>query len=125
MKKLRFIFSIVLFGILQFATAQTAKNEKPVEDVIDSTTNCMLRYYYFPNLEAYYDSQKDIYMYSEKGEWKTAKEIPSGYRGYSIYNKINVVIRDYDDDDVIQFLKIHKKKYPYTKNLRGMTASLH
>ncbi|HEX9980272.1 MAG TPA: hypothetical protein VGB50_06880 [Flavobacterium sp.] len=92
----------------------------------DPTTHCALRYLYFPNLEAYFDTKKNVYLYNEKGVWKTAEEIPSGYRGYSMYNKVNVSITDYDDDDPIQFLKMHKKKYPYifnNKQLAHVTAS--
>jgi hypothetical protein len=37
------------------------------------------------------------------------QEIPNGYRGYSIFNKYNVMITDYDDDYICQFINIHKK----------------
>lgn len=81
--------------------------------LIDPATNCVLRYYYFPNLEAYYDTQKNIYHFTESGQWVTADEIPAGYRGYSLYNKVNVIIKDYDDEDPTQFIRVHKKRYPY------------
>lgn len=92
----------------------------------DNTTNCRVRYYYYPNLEAYYDREKGMYLYRENNEWTSAKEIPSGYRGYGLYNKANVAIGDYDDDDVTQFFVAHKKKYPYNslKKFRGATASI-
>ncbi|HMK05896.1 MAG TPA: hypothetical protein VK476_00080 [Flavobacterium sp.] len=85
----------------------------------------MLRYYYFPNTEVYFDTQKMIYYYKENSEWKTAEELPNGYRGYSMYNKISVFINDYDDDNICQFINIHKKKYPYITNekSRKLTVS--
>lgn len=83
--------------------------------LVDPVTQCSYRYFYYPNIEAYFDSKNNVYIFQEKGEWITADEIPSGYRGYSIYNKVNVVINDYDDDNPTQFLSAHKKKYPYNK----------
>jgi len=73
----------------------------------------MLRYYYYPNIEAYFDTQKNIYYFKENGKWNTATEIPAGYRGYSMLNKYNVSITDYDEDNICQFINAHKKKYPY------------
>jgi len=102
------------------ATAQKAIT--PVAGLTDKITNCVLRYYYFPNIEAYFDTQKSVYLYSEKGKWITAKELPVGYRGYSLYNKINVLIRDYDDENPTQFITIHKKRYPYVHNAKTRDA---
>lgn len=39
-------------------------------------------------------------------------------RGYSVYKMLNVLITDYDDENPMQFLNIHRKKYPYTSNGR-------
>ena len=97
-------------------TAQTAPTVRQTL-LIDPTTNCELRYYYFPNIEAFFDTKKSVYMYSKDGNWIIGNEIPSGYRGYSIYNKASVFITDYDGDDPIQFLKLYKKQFPY--NLHG------
>lgn len=110
------IILFVLFGI-QISIAQSDDSNSVGVPLFDKVTNCNLRYSYFPNIEAYFDSKKSIYYYKEEGEWKTAKEIPVGYRGYSIYNKISVFITDYEDDDICQFLKSHKKLYPY--NAKG------
>ena len=121
-EEIKFALAFILMIVL---SANAQKTTAKVSPLIDPTTNCNLRYYYFPNLEAYYDTQKNIYYYNEFGEWKTAEEIPSGYRGYSLNNKVNVIITDYDDDNPCQFLPVHKKKYPYNngKNKR-LTASI-
>lgn len=126
MKNLKNTLTLIALLIAFIVNAQTAEKKNINGHLIDPTTNCVLRYYYFPNLEAYYDTQKNIYYYTEDGKWITADEIPAGYRGYSLYNKVNIVIKDYDDDDPTQFLYVHKKKYPYiTKgNLKKMTASI-
>ena len=51
--------------------AQNAKNIETSTPLFNPVTNCQLRYYYFPNLEAYFDTKKSIYYYKEKGEWIT------------------------------------------------------
>jgi hypothetical protein len=117
MKKTIILISIVLFCCYA-GFAQRVKNSENPTPLFNPVTNCQLRYYYFPNLEAYFDTQKSIYYYKENGEWITAEEIPDGYRGYSFYNKITVYITDYDDDYPYQFIEIHKKKYPYINNER-------
>ncbi len=119
-KKIYYVFLILLAHVM------IAQKQKPEEvPLLNPENNCLLRYYYFPNLEAYYDTQKKIYYYKEDAKWKTAEEIPKGYRGYSLFNKIYIYINDYDDDDVCQFIAIHRKKFPYTKrgNLKELNAS--
>lgn len=123
MKRISIVFFVLM---MQMTFAQ--KSKKAADESVplfNKETNCQLRYYYFPNLEAYFDTQKRIYYYKEKGEWITADEIPNGYRGYSLFNKIYVFIDDYDDDNICQFINLHKKKYPYTKrgNMKELTAS--
>ena len=118
MKKMLTIIVLVLF-CCQSGYAQKEKNPTDATPLFNPETNCQLRYYYFPNLEAYFDTHKSIYYYKENGEWITAKEIPEGYRGYSIYNKSNVYITDYDDDYPYQFIQIHKKKFPYINSERA------
>lgn len=122
MKRLNLIIGTVFFFTINSTFAQTKEqeDERPIEPNpnFDPSTNCRLRYYYYPNLQAYYDTQKKIYFLSKNGEWQISEYIPSGCMGYSIYNKTNVIINDYDDDFVIQFLPKHKKIYPYVTNER-------
>lgn len=101
--------------------AQHADFERPVPS--DSETNCKLRYYYYPNLEAYFDNQTRFYLFRDRNEWKSEKEIPSGYRGYGLFNRAYVPITDYDDDNITQFLDVHRKKYPYNSLRRTRSAA--
>ncbi len=87
---------------------------------IDKKTNCYIRYYYFPNIEAYFDNLKMVYHYKDKGVWTTAPELPQNYGGYSLYNKAHVEITNYDDDDPYKLILLHKKIYPY--NSKGRFA---
>jgi hypothetical protein len=70
------------------------------------------RYYYYPNLEAYFDTQEGLFIYDQQGEWIKTKQIPSGYRGYSIYNGMNFAINDYNGDKPYSKLNDHKKQFP-------------
>lgn len=124
MKKLNYLLIGFFCFVFHFANAQKA--QQPAADrnsaepilVKDPVTQCTYRYHYYPNLGAYYDAKTNIYIFRQNGEWKKAKEIPSGYMGYSLNNKVNVVISDYDGDDPTQFIKIHRKMYPYNFHQR-------
>lgn len=119
-----FTLIALLIGSIQMGYSQTSET---IRLRIDPTTQCQVRYHYFPNLEAYFDLTTQTYLYNIKGEWITSEEIPKGYRGYSMYNKTNVAINDYDDDNIIQFLDAHRQKYPYVngRKTRDLTASAH
>ena len=114
----------IVFSIQSGFTQTRDKNIKEVP-IYNSINHCQLRYYYYPNLDAYFDTQKKIFYFKEKGDWKTAEQIPNGYRGYSMYNNYSLFITDYDDDNICQFINVHKKKYPYITNekSRKLTVS--
>lgn len=121
----RFVLTFLTVIILAHVThAQIDPQKTGGAPLVDPHTNCQLRYYYFPNIEAYFDTQKRIYYFKQDGQWVTAEEIPDGYRGYSIYNKVNVFINDYDDEDPCQFIELHRKKFPYINNDRALKLML-
>lgn len=118
--KVMLALSIVLLSVNSFAQNATAKLENLP---IDKKTNCHIRYFYFPNIQAYFDNLKMVYYYKENGEWQTAPELPKNYGGYSLYNKARVTINDYDGDNPYDLLPIHKKMYPYNSKGRFANAS--
>ncbi len=124
MKKLMSSIVLMLF-LIHSSYSQKSIRKVESQQLIDPISNCQLRYYYYPNIEAYFDTQKKIYFYKENTIWVEGDEIPEGYRGYSLYNRVFVYINDYDDDIVTQFIDIHKKKFPYTKkgNIQILTDS--
>lgn len=111
MKPLQTIYLLPMLVLSHNAIAQESQTIRVLP--VDPETNCQLRYYYYPNLEAYFDKQTDIYIFRDKGEWKRDKEIPSGYRGYGLFNKANIAINDYDDENPTQFIEKHRKRFPY------------
>ena len=111
---LMLIIGVVLFSINTYSQETSEKQEGLP---FNKNTNCYIRYYYFPNLQAYFDNLKKVYYYKEKNKWQTATELPANYGGYSLYNKWKVMITDFDEENPQQLLKAHKKLYPY--NAKG------
>ena len=103
------VFLMMFFsGLIQAQTAQVTN--VAVED--DELPVVGVRYYYYPNLDAYYDSHTNLYIFQENGQWIKGKEIGSGYRGYSIMNNWKVPITDYNGDQPYTKLAEHQEKYP-------------
>ncbi len=112
MKRLRLLAVIVLISPFTIA----AQSNEAL--MVDPVTQCAYRYYFYPNLQAYYDAKRDKFLIRQNYVWVEADEIPSGFRGYSIFNNVNVLIDDYDDENVTQFLQDHKKRFPVRFNAR-------
>ncbi|WP_293872422.1 hypothetical protein [Flavobacterium sp.] len=120
MRKLKIIIVLLLAIFSNTIFSQERSSEKESLP-IDAKTNCYLRYYYFPNLEAYFDNLEMMYYFKIDGKWLSDDELPTNYCGYSIYNKLKVIITDYDGDQPYQLLATHKKMYPY--NAKGRFAN--
>ena len=56
---------VLLFNLYQLKAQTTPKDSSKLP--IDPETNCVIRYYYFPNLEAYFDNLELIYHYKIGG----------------------------------------------------------
>jgi uncharacterized membrane protein len=80
------------------------------------------RYYYFPNMFAYYDLETNKYIYKENNEWKTSSELPEYYGGYSLFKNTRIPIRNYIGDNPQEKIKEHKKEFPYIKKSRMLKS---
>ena len=118
--KLTVIFGMVLISsnLSSQVMANSKEDSFPVE--ISKETS---RYYYYPNLQAYFDNLNMVYYFKINNEWQTAEELPENYGGYSLYNKAYVIIKDYDGENPQQFLNVHKKMYPYNAKGRFTNAT--
>ncbi len=130
MRSLKLFFVAICFFISISFFAQsnaTSKNSATVTETSAVSTNpdFKIRYYYYPNLEAYFDVKKNVFYFLQSGNWTVAEDIPRGYHGYGMFNRCKVGITDYDGEDPTQFLKIHKKQYPYAPNgkIKNMMAA--
>lgn len=75
------------------------------------------RYYYLPDVEAYYDIQTSRFIYLSGGTWVHRSYLPSRYRNYDLYNGYKVVMTDYRGHRPYYYYKQHRVKY--SKGYRG------
>ena len=100
---------------VSYSQGSLSKSKTPSK--IESAVNSSIRYYYYPNLQAYFDTQSNLYIFRVNKQWISAESFPENYGGYSLYNNHRVKIDDYNGDDVTELLEIHKVLYPY--NAKG------
>lgn len=122
MKKIMYTVALALtFGLNTFAQGLEANSEstiylakKPTIEVPAKTElKKDFRYYYYPNMQAYFDIENNTYIYKDKGIWHVAIELPQYYGGYSMYKNAKVKIVDYTGEEPQQFVNAHKKSFPY------------
>lgn len=70
-----------------------------------------MRYYYLPDVEAYYDVPSSMFIYNTGGAWVHRKYLPRQYRGYDLYGGYKVVMTDYRGNAPYTYFKEHKTKY--------------
>ena len=103
------------------ASAQTSVNPDlsfEAQAIIDDGAIHNIRYYYYPNLQAYFDTDTGTYLYIVNNQWTEGKEIPKGLRGYSLMNKQRVAITDYAGDEPYNVFTKHKEMYPANYNAK-------
>jgi len=76
-----------------------------------------VRYYYLPDVEAYYDVQKSNFIYISGNSWVHRRALPKHYINYDLYNGYKVVMTDYQGKAPYTYFKQHKVKY--AKGYRG------
>jgi len=70
-----------------------------------------VRYYYLPDVEAYYDVQSAMFIYYGGGVWVHRAYLPSRYKNYDLYHGYKVVMKDYHGNAPYAHFKDHKMKY--------------
>ena len=76
-----------------------------------------VRYYYLPDVEAYYDVQTSMFIYYSGNHWISRTYLPSRYRNYDLYHGYKVVMKDYHGNSPYANFREHKMKY--AKGYRG------
>jgi hypothetical protein len=70
-----------------------------------------VRYYYLPDVEAYYDVQSSMFIYYGGGAWVRRTYLPAQYKNYDLYHGYKVVMTDYHGQTPYSHFKEHKQKY--------------
>lgn len=89
--------------------------------VVEKNTNTdalEFRYYYLPNMYAYFDLKTNKYIYKINNRWKISSELPRNYGGYSLFKNTKIPIRNYVGNHPQKKLNEHKKQFPYIKKSR-------
>ena len=95
---------------------QLEEDDDNLKDELD------FRYYYFPNLCAYYDLETNNYIYKINNQWETASELPQYYGGYSSFKNVRIPIKNYIGDAPQEKLNEHKQQFPYVKKSRMLKS---
>lgn len=73
--------------------------------------NTQVRYYYLPDVEAYYDIQDSKFIYYSQHRWVRRSYLPKAYRNYDLYKGYKVLLSDYRGNTPYTYFKAHQKKY--------------
>jgi len=74
------------------------------------------RYYYLPDVEAYYDVQSSMFIYYEGRNWVHRSYLPGRYKNYDLYGGYKVVMKDYRGNTPYSNFNEYKKKYARGSN---------
>jgi hypothetical protein len=118
MKYLRMMLFIYAGLIPGFLAAQTSVNvtigQAPQWGPMGYNN---VRYYYLPDVEAYYDLNSSMFIYYGGGVWLYRSYLPSHYKQYDLYKGYKVVMTDYRGETPYTHFKEHRVKYK--KGYRG------
>ena len=112
-----FVFGLVLF----FASATLAQVSVRINigtpPLWGPAGYSNVRYYYLPDVEAYYDVQTSMFIYFEGRSWVRRSYLPSRYKNYDLYDGYKVVMKDYHGN--APYYKHREYRTHYPKRFRG------
>lgn len=114
--------TILVLVVLAITTSAQNKNETALILSDDATSICKnssslaektTQYYYFPNMQVYFDLEKKMYHYQVGKDWIISEELPLYYGGYSLFKNERVMVNIAKDDEPQNYIKQHRKEFPY------------
>ena len=76
-------------------------------------------YYYFPDIDCYYDVNIGMFYYMDRGRWISARYLPYAYRSYDLYRIHKVVI---NTRDPWRYHNNHYRDYARYRGHRGQVV---
>lgn len=74
------------------------------------------RYYYLPDVEAYYDVNSSMFIYLDGRKWVHRTYLPYRYRNYNLYSGYKVSMHNYHGYTPYTQYYEHKKQYSRGRN---------
>ena len=112
MKKIQFIIAsvILLFSLQSMAQISVNLNigSRPVLN--ENYHHDEVSYYYYPEIEAYFDTYESVYIYYGPQGWIRSQYLPEYCHNYDIDRGYRVAI-DYRGNSPFAHFKNHKRKY--------------
>jgi len=109
-------FKFVVIGLF-YIYSSTAQSQFSMSVSIDSPPMwgpagySAVRYYYLPDVEAYYDVRTSMFIYVGGGAWVHRAALPPRYKNYDLYKGYKVVMPDYYGKTPYSHFREHKSKY--------------
>jgi len=69
-----------------------------------------VRYYYLPDVDAYYDLNTSLFVYSYNGNWIHRRHLPGRFRNYDLYRGHKVIVSDYSGNAPYSHYNYHKNR---------------
>jgi hypothetical protein len=76
-----------------------------------------VRYYYLPDVEAYYDVKTAMFIYYGGRSWVRRPYLPSRYKNYDLYDGYKIVLKDYHGET--PYYNYSEYRTLYAKGYRG------
>jgi hypothetical protein len=112
MKTIRLVILALSLGITGLLHAQVSVNinlgSPPMWGPVGYAD---ARYYYLPDVYAYYDIHSSLFIYQSGGIWIRRAYLPSRYSNYDLYKGYKVVMTDYHGNKPYIHYKEYKSKY--------------
>ncbi|MEO7215159.1 hypothetical protein [Mucilaginibacter sp.] len=88
----------------------------------------VIRYYYIPEKDTYYDAVRSGYYYNHNGRWTFANRLPSAYGTFDIGKLHHIAVRYYGNEPYTYFKDqriIYVKKYRDDRRESGHSRPYH
>ena len=69
-----------------------------------------VRYYYLPDVDAYYDINTSLFVFSNNGNWIHRRDLPGRFRYYDLFRGHKVVVHDYRGNAPYSHCNYHKNR---------------
>lgn len=113
MKKITYLILGIMLFSFSFTQAQVQLDTIYIrEQKVAPSTFVEVRYYYYPNLQAYFDTKIAMYIYQQNGQWIKSETIDASLRGYSSKNGQYVMLKGFTEDQPYAYIDEHKQNYP-------------